>query len=89
MKDNLAMLGFKVKDCVTGFTGVVTSISFDLYGCIMAIVTPEAKADFKDDSRWFDVKRLTTIGAMPIMPVPTFDELSTVAGPQDKPSRRG
>ena len=34
---HLELLGQKVEDKVTGFRGVVTTISFDLYGCIQAV----------------------------------------------------
>ena len=39
--NELKLLGLKVKDKVTGFTGIITSVSFDLYGCIQVIITPE------------------------------------------------
>jgi hypothetical protein len=38
---HLDILGYEVTDRVTGFKGVVTSISFDLYGCVQALVTPQ------------------------------------------------
>ena len=38
MQNHFELLGYKVKDSVTGFTGVVTSISFELYGCVQALV---------------------------------------------------
>lgn len=53
---HLSYLGFTAKDKVTGFEGVITSISFDLYGCIQAIVTPRNHK--KGQGRWFDVARL-------------------------------
>jgi hypothetical protein len=34
----LKLLGTKVRDVVTGFVGIVTSVSFDLYGCVQAVV---------------------------------------------------
>ena len=57
MKD-MHLLGLKVTDQVTGFSGVVTSVGYDLYGCIQAIVTPQLKADATklEESRWFDTK---------------------------------
>jgi len=42
IQKHLDLLGHKVTDRVSGFTGVVTSIGFDLYGCIQAVVTPGA-----------------------------------------------
>ena len=67
------MLGKPGKDSVTGFTGVVTSISFDLYGCIQAVLTP--KADKKDgikDGHWFDVTRIEITNETPVMALPDF-----------------
>ena len=40
IKKHLDLLGHKVKDKVSDYTGVVISISFDLYGCIQADVRP-------------------------------------------------
>jgi hypothetical protein len=58
VQEHLALLGKPVTDKVTGFTGVVTSVSFDLYGCIQAVVTPYAGKDGQlGEPRWFDVPR--------------------------------
>lgn len=74
MKHNLALLGFEVKDVVTGYTGIVTSISFDLYGCVQAIVIPKVGRDgSRPEGNWFDLKRLVATGNKPVMNVPTFD----------------
>jgi hypothetical protein len=76
MTENLKLLGFKVRDLVTGFVGVVTTISFDLYGCVQAVVTAEHRADSKEsDSRWFDTKRLVATSDGPVMTVPTFQTI--------------
>jgi hypothetical protein len=57
----LYLLGRRATDRVTGFTGVISSVTFDLYGCVQAIVTPPVNAEGKvGDANWFDVKRLTT-----------------------------
>jgi hypothetical protein len=67
------LLGFKVKDRVTGFSGVVTSIGFDLYGCIQAIVHPGLDKDQKVlDSHYFDINRLEITSCEPVMPIPDF-----------------
>jgi len=47
VKKHLSLLGLKVKDKVTGYTGVVASIGFDLYGCVQAIVNPGMDKDGK------------------------------------------
>ena len=77
---HLALLGLRATDAVTGFTGVVTSICFDLYGCIQAAINPGLGADGKPmDSHWYDVNRLTVNDPKPVMQLPDF-----VAGPQSE-----
>jgi hypothetical protein len=76
MREHLELLGYPVKDRVTGYTGVVTSISFDLYGCVQAIVNPGLDKDGKmQDSHWFDTKRLVKQSSMPVMDVPDFEDV--------------
>jgi hypothetical protein len=84
MNENLKLLGCKVVDKVTGFAGVVTSISFDLYGCIQALVLPpfKEKDDRWVDARWFDCNRLSVMDSIPVMDVPDF---AKVPGGQDLP----
>lgn len=87
--ESLSLLGKKVKDRVTGYTGVVTSVSFDLYGCVQALVTPSA-TDGKEpyQSFWFDVKRLTEDGGR-VMDAPVFDgPLGTEPGGNALPQQR-
>jgi hypothetical protein len=71
--EHMKKLGLKVKDKVTGFEGVVTSISFDLYGCIQVVVTPPAEAGKQEDSRWYDVTRLTILSDKPVMDLPNYE----------------
>ena len=74
-ENHLKMLGLPVKDRVTGFSGVVTTVSFDLYGCVQLVVTPEAGKDGKlEDGRWFDVTRLEVTGEEPVMDLPNFSK---------------
>lgn len=74
MNKHLQLMGFKAKDLVTGFEGVVSSISFDLYGCVCGLLTPAIDKDGKlGDSHWYDVKRLELTSSAPVMPVPDFD----------------
>jgi hypothetical protein len=89
IKKHLSLLGLKVKDKVTGFTGIVTSVSFDLYGCIQAIVNPGMDKDGKQkDSHYFDINRLEIKSNKPVMDVPNFD-YGAIAngekGPAEKP----
>jgi hypothetical protein len=84
MQDHLKLLGFRVRDVVTGFEGVVESISFDLYGCVQAIVRPVVDEKGQAaEPRWCDLKRLTATSDAPVMPVPTF---VVVPGGAEKPA---
>ncbi len=85
MEKHLGLLGFKVRDVVTGFEGTVVSISFDLYGCVQGIVQPapdKKKPNKIAEGRWFDMKRLRAVGRAPVMPAPDF---VNVPGPAEKP----
>jgi hypothetical protein len=76
MKEHFRLLGFKVRDAVTGFEGVAESVSFDLYGCVQYVVRAEFSKDAKEETmkgHWFDAKRLTAISGAPVMSVPSFD----------------
>jgi hypothetical protein len=74
IKKHLELLGLKVEDKVTGYRGVVASISFDLYGCVQAIVNPGLGKDKKlADSNYFDVNRLKVLSPKPVMDRPNFD----------------
>lgn len=74
INQHLELLGKKVKDRVTGQSGVVTSISFDLYGCIQAIVHPGMDSAGKmHEMLWFDVNRLAITDPIPVMERPLFE----------------
>jgi hypothetical protein len=82
VKDALDWLGLGVKDRVTGFAGMVTSVSFDLYGCVQVLISPPCKKDgTRPDSGWYDVCRLRRESGR-VMKVPTFD---FGKGPEIKP----
>jgi hypothetical protein len=88
---HLAKLGFKVRDLVTGMEGVIVSVSFDLYGCVQAIVNPGLDKDGKPrDSTWHDISRLELISKKPVMQQPDFVLDVRVAqgrkGPAEKPT---
>lgn len=84
VQKHLELLGFKVRDVVTGFEGIVETISFDLYGCMQAVVRTavDDKGNLQD-GRWFDLKRLEVIGDAPVMAAPTFE---VVPGGTEKPA---
>tara|TARA_R110000868_G_scaffold139281_1_gene354044 strand:+ start:220 stop:513 length:294 start_codon:yes stop_codon:yes gene_type:complete len=89
VKKHLSLLGLKVRDKVTGITGVVAHVGFDLYGCVQAVVNPGVDKDGKlKDTVWLDVSRLEILDSNPVMEVPNFD-FGTVAegrqGASEKP----
>ena len=87
VEDAIGLLGLRMKDLVTGATGVVTSVTFDLYGCIQALLNPGLDDDGNPrDSNWYDVNRLTVADPRPVMDRPAF--LSANRGPADKPIPR-
>ena len=83
----LQLLGYGAEDQVTGFRGRVTCISFDLYGCIQAVLTPPAGENGKqEDARWYDVSRLKVTSKKRCMPVPEFvEDKGPAAKPEKKP----
>ncbi len=93
-KEQIELLGHKAKDKVTGFTGVIDSISFDLYGCIQVALKP-AELDKEGkikDSYWFDITRIAITSKKRVIDAPRFD-LGYVAdgkkGAAQKPTLKG
>jgi hypothetical protein len=91
MDQHFRFLGYQVKDKVTGFTGVGTSLCFDLYGCVQTAVAPSSNKDGKlEDGRWFDNVRLERVSEDRVLPLPVFavnvnDKVKQHNGPSDKP----
>lgn len=87
LKEHVRLLGLKAEDKVTGNKGIVTSVSFDLYGCIQAIVTN------KDGCKWYDINRLKVKKNKRVMNLPDFVTNNAVArgekGPAEKPHMGG
>ncbi len=85
---HLDLLGRKATDRVTGFKGVITSVSFDLYGCVQAILHPRCNDKGRAEPHWFDIARLIVTGD-PVMPRPDWG-IDPVAegkkGPAEKPA---
>ena len=88
IKEHLDLLGRKATDRVTGFKGVISTISHDLYGCIQAVLQPPIGKDGKSEGRWFDVSRLKVEDGKPVMDRPNWN-FGLVAegkqGPAEKP----
>jgi len=92
VRQHLTILGKKAKDKITKVSGIATSISFDLYGCIQATIDRGVDKDGKSyPYDWYDVGRLIIKGK-PVMKVPDF-EFGEVAkgrkGPATKAPMRG
>lgn len=88
--DHIDLLGHECTDKVTRVNGVITSISFDLYGCVQALVQP-LPAQNKDGTikscLWLDVSRLE-IEQDKIMKTPDFLSgypATGLKGPAQKP----
>lgn len=85
--EHLKLLGFPVKDRVTGFAGIVTTVGFDLYGCIQGIVSPGLNEKGEPgESRWFDITRLECTAEARVMEPPSF-AVAAAPGGYDKPVR--
>jgi hypothetical protein len=89
VEEHLRLLGLKAKDKVTGFTGIITCISFDLYGCIQAVITPQMNADGKkEEGLWHDISRLVVLDRNPVMDPPNYEyghQAEGKQGPAEKP----
>ena len=90
VQKHIELLGMPCKDRITGMKGIITSIGFDLYGCVQAIVHPGMGKDGElKDTLWFDIARLEITGKKPVMDRPNF-EYGYVAkgkkGPSEKPA---
>ncbi len=80
---HINLLGLRVADKVTGFNGVVASVSFDLYGCVQALVHPGAdKNGNLMEQIWFDVSRLEIKSGEPVMQRPDFEVGPVAEGKQ-------
>lgn len=88
----LEFLGMPARDKVRGMSGVITSVCFDLSGCVQAAIAPPLDKDGKlPDAVWHDVQRLEITGDR-TMPLPTFRHQATQDGPNgaaEKPSPAG
>ena len=89
IQESLDLLGTMQQDVVSGIEGMVSSVSFDAYGCVQAVLSRKANKKTGDipDGRWVDVKRLRDLGKDRIMVMPDFNKMDFGAepGPADKP----
>lgn len=69
----LKLLGLKATDPVTGMAGVITSICFDINGCIQACLTPPVnKEGAYGQAIWIDIQRLKIVDDKPVCSVSDF-----------------
>lgn len=73
MKEHLKILGLKGKDRVSGMVGVVSSVCFDLSGCVQGYIRPMVDKDMKHrEGGWFDTKQIEILSTKPVIPVSDF-----------------
>jgi len=92
MEKHVSLLGYRGKDKITGFEGVVDSVCFDLYGCIQVSLKPRMNEKGEvSNGYWFDVNRLKITSKKLIVNAPDFKQGYQAEGRQgaaDKPSIR-
>jgi len=76
IEKHIDLLGYKAEDKVTGLKGVISTVSFDLFGCVQVIISPPAKEGGElPGGCWFDVTRLKVYDRQArVMPVPDFEK---------------
>lgn len=88
-EDVINLLGYKARDKITKQDGVISSVSFDLYGCVQVLLTP-LKVKNGEDIKvhgWFDINRIEIIKNKKIMNFPEYNKyesIKDVGGPGEK-----
>ena len=67
---HLNLLGFRAQDKVTGFNGVIASVSFDLFGHVRCLLIPHIHEKKLVPLSWFGVDRLEITSKEPIIESP-------------------
>lgn len=83
-------LGDRVKDPITGFTGIAVAVTTWLHGCIRIAVQPESVQDGKPaEDRYFDQSQLVLIDAgihkpmvLGVLPAPEPETRRSAGGPR-------
>lgn len=91
MNKHIDLLGKKGRDRITGTEGVITSVCFDLFGCIQVNLTP--MSENTDAVYWRDVARVDVTDEDRVMPLPDFEPTPQAIaeggkGPAMKPVKR-
>jgi len=82
-------LGTKVKDLVTGLTGIATSRLEYLNGCVQIAVSPLANEGKVPDSVWIDHQQLVCIGRGVADKIATGFEAETEDTEESQAFKRG
>ena len=79
-------LGFKGVDRISGYRGVIESVSFDIYGCVQYLLRREVKDNDPntDVAAWYDEKRIRVTGKQRVIKC-DFKDLCEIKGPAKKP----
>ena len=81
-------LGHEAQEKITGMKGVITSVSFDLYGCVQILLHPGLdKEGLPSEQHYFDINRIEIIGDR-VMEPPKFSNIPAAnyeQGPAEKP----
>ena len=77
-------LGSKVRDNLTGFTGIATGRSEFQYGCARVLIEPQELKDGKPvEGQWFDEQRVELVQQK--APVVSAASSAKTGGPQNDP----
>ena len=87
MKKYFDLLGYPLRDKVTGYAGVGVSLSFDLYGCVQVFLAPPVNGKGEvPEGRWADVSRLVKTSKTRVMEPPAH--FADDHGPAEKSAPR-
>lgn len=76
MESVVALLGHRGRDRITEVTGVITSVNFDLYGCVQACLHRGVDKDGKQlETFWYDVQRIEILTLVRVMEPPAFGDV--------------
>ncbi len=82
----MVQLGSKVRDQISGFTGIATGRATYLFGCVRVLVEPQELKDGKPiESQWIDEQRLKVLKEGGIETSP--DSSAESGGPQNDPPK--
>lgn len=63
----MVKIGIKVKDKITGFSGIVTGLVQYITGCNQALVAPTCEDNNFKQSQWIDEQRLEVVEGEPLI----------------------